>query len=90
MNNMKMLYFDRNEVSEGNDINKSSISKEYNICHYLCFLKKWFKIQQYVCNKCHDLLKMFMKLSGNAILKIKNINYCCIVTGVSKCDTIKL
>ena len=40
MNDIKMLYFDRNEVSEGNDINKSSKSKEYNICHYLCFLKK--------------------------------------------------
>ena len=90
MNNTKMLYFDRNEVSEENDINKSSKSKECDICHYLCFLNKGFKIQQYVCNKCHDLLKMFMKLSSNAILKIKNINYSSIVTGVSKCDTIKL
>ena len=28
-----MLYFDRIEVSEGNDINKTSASKECDICH---------------------------------------------------------
>ena len=34
MNNMKMLYFDRIDVSEGIDVNKTSKSKECNICHY--------------------------------------------------------
>ena len=29
-----MLYFDRNEVSEGTDVNKTSASKECEICHY--------------------------------------------------------
>ena len=29
-----MLYFDRNEVSEGIDVNKTSASKECEICHY--------------------------------------------------------
>ena len=28
-----MLYFDRIDVSEGNDINKTSVSKECDICH---------------------------------------------------------
>ena len=28
-----MLYFDRIEVSEGSDINKTSASKECDICH---------------------------------------------------------
>ena len=34
MNNMKILYFDRIDVSEGIDVNKTSKSKECNICHY--------------------------------------------------------
>ena len=34
MNNIKMLYFDRIDVSEGNDVNKTSASKEFDICHY--------------------------------------------------------
>ena len=29
-----MLYYDRFDVSEGNDINKASASKECNICNY--------------------------------------------------------
>ena len=37
MNNIKMLYFDRIDVSEGTDINKASSSEECDICHYWCF-----------------------------------------------------
>ena len=38
MNNMKMLYYDRIDVSEGIDVNKTSKPKEYDICHYWHFL----------------------------------------------------
>ena len=34
MNNIKMLFHDRIEFSEGIDVNKTSESKECNICHY--------------------------------------------------------
>ena len=30
-----MLYFDRINVSEGIDVNKTSASKECDICHYV-------------------------------------------------------
>ena len=33
MNNVKMLYYDRIEVSERIDVNKTSESKECIICH---------------------------------------------------------
>ena len=29
-----MLYFDRTDASEGVDVNKTSASKECDICHY--------------------------------------------------------
>ena len=73
MNNVKMLYFDRIDVSEGIDVNKTSASKEYDICDYWYFLNKCFKFQSYVCNRCHDLLMLCMNLSDNAILNIKGI-----------------
>ena len=38
MNNIKMLYYDRIKVSEEFDVNKTSKSKECNICHYWYFL----------------------------------------------------
>ena len=34
MNNIKMLYYDKIELSEGIDVNKKSESHEYDICHY--------------------------------------------------------
>ena len=35
-----MLYYDRIEVSEGTDVNKTSDSKESDICHY------WYTIDK--------------------------------------------
>ena len=32
-----MLYYDRIDVSEGSDANKTNSSKELIICHYFCF-----------------------------------------------------
>ena len=38
-----MLDFDRIDVSEGVEINKTIASKEYDVCHYWCFLNYSFK-----------------------------------------------
>ena len=53
-----MLYYDRIDVSEGIDVNKTSASKECDICHYKYFLNYSFKFQPNVCDRCHDLLMM--------------------------------
>ena len=71
MNNIKMLYFDRIDVSKRIDVNKKSKLKACNICHYWYFLYKGFKCHPYVCNRCHDLLIMSMNLSNISILKLK-------------------
>ena len=50
-----MLYYDRIDVSEGIDINKTSESKECDICHYCYFLNMTLsdiailKIKDYRC-----------------------------------------
>ena len=85
-----MLYYDRIVTSKGIDINKSSASKECDICHYWHFLSKGFIFQTNACNKYHDLSLMSMNLSNIAILKIKNVDYCCIINGIGKSEAIKL
>ena len=45
MNNIKLLYYDRIDVSKRIDVNKTSKSKECDICHYWYFLNKGFKFQ---------------------------------------------
>ena len=32
-----MLEYNRTDISDGLDIDKTSASKEYDICHYWCF-----------------------------------------------------
>ena len=56
MNDIKILYYDRTDVFLGTDTNKTNRSKERDICHYWYFLKKGFKFQPYICNRCHDSL----------------------------------
>ena len=84
-----MLYYDRIDVSEGIDVNKTSASKECDICHYWYFLNYSFKFQANVY-KCHDLLMMSINLSDIAILKIKGSNYCCIISLISKNEDINI
>ena len=83
-----MLYYDRIDVSEGIDVNKTSVSKYCNICHYWYFLNYSFKFQPNVCNRCHDLLMMSMNLSDIAILNIKGSDYRCFISLISKNEAI--
>ena len=51
-----MLEYDRINISEGIDINKTSASKNYDICHYWYFKDIGFKYELYLCNGFHDLM----------------------------------
>ena len=51
-----MLEYDRIDISEGIDVNKTNLSKGCNICHYWYFKDISFKYENYLCNGCHDLI----------------------------------
>ena len=90
MNKIEILYYDRIDVSEGININKTSKSKECDNCHYWYFLNKGFKFQSYVCNRCHGSLMMSVQLSDIAILEIWNADYCCIISRISKSQALNV
>ena len=79
-----MLQYDRIDVSEGIDINKTSASKDCDICHYWCFEDVGYKFQSYVCNGCHDISIMAYELKNTAISNAKGANYRCILWGINK------
>ena len=62
-----MLQYDRIDVSEGTDINKTSESKECMLCHYWYFKDIGCKIQPYLCNGCHTVSVMAHELKNIAI-----------------------
>ena len=70
-----LLYFDRIDISEGIDLNKLSVSREW-YCHHWYFLIFSFKFQANVCNRSCVLLMMSMNLMDIAILNIKGSDYC--------------
>ena len=43
-----MLEYDRTEISEGININKTNVSKECDVCHYWYFLDKGFRYEPYL------------------------------------------
>ena len=83
-----MSYYDRIDISEGIDVNKTSASKEYINCYYWCFLYKRFKFQLDVCNGCHDVLIMSVNLNDTAILNIRRVDYRCIYNRISKTEAV--
>ena len=70
-----MLECDRIDISEDIDINTTSASKKYHICHYWSFLDKNFNYEPYLCNRCHDLMQKAMNFNVVAILSTKGNGY---------------
>ena len=76
-------------ISEGGDLNKTSVSKECKVCHYWFFKDIGFKFEEHVCNKCHDLLTIAHSLKDIAILSAKGATFRCILIGISKNKALK-
>ena len=84
-----MLRYQKIDVSEGIDVNKTSASKECELCHYWVFKDVGFKFQEHVCNKCHDSSTMAYFLKNIAILIPKGATFRCILMGISKTEGLK-
>ena len=67
---MKILQYQKIDVSKWIDINKTSASKECELCHFWFFKDVGFKLENIVCNGWHDLLTMAHSLKNIAILEI--------------------
>ena len=51
-----MLKYDRIDISEGVDVNRTDRSKECTLCHYWYFLNKNFKCGPYLWDSCYDIV----------------------------------
>ena len=70
-----MLEYDRIDISEGIDVNKTNASKECDICHYWYFKDIGFKYELYRCNGCHDLIQKAMRFNDVAVVYVKGSTY---------------
>ena len=70
-----MLEYDRIDVSEGIDVNKSNTSKKCDICHYWHILDRGFKYEPYLCNGRHDFMQKPMNFNDVANVSIKGSDH---------------
>ena len=70
-----MLDYDRIDISEGIDVNKTSLSKECDICHDQYFKDIDFKYEEYLCNGCHNLMQKAMSFNNIALAYVKGDVY---------------
>ena len=83
-----MLRYQKIDISEGIDVNKTSASKECKVCHYWFFKDIGFESEEHVCNGCHHVLTRSYSLENIANLGAKN-GYRCILMGTSKNETLE-
>ena len=86
----KMLEYDRIDISEGIDVNKTSLLKECDIFHYWNFKDIGFKYEPYLCNGCHDLMKKTMSFNNFNLVHVKGSAYRIHFWYMSKDDAINI
>ena len=84
-----MIRYQKIDISEGIDIDKTNASKECELCHYWFFKEIGFKFEEHVCNKYHDLLTITYSLKDIAILNAKGDTFRCTLMGISKNESLK-
>ena len=85
-----MLEYDRINISEGTDINKTNTSKECKICHYWYFTGIGFKYEPCLCNDCHGLMEKAISFNDVAIAYVKRSAYKIHFWYISKDDAISI
>ena len=85
-----MLEYNRIDISEGIDANKTSASKECDICHYWYFKDIGFKYEPYLCDGCDDLMQRAKSFNDVAIVYVKGSAYRIHYWYMSKDDTISV
>ena len=70
-----MLAYERIDISDGINVNKSYESKECMFCHYWYFLNKNVSYGPYLCDGCYNMTQNCNKLKNIAIIHIQKSVY---------------
>ena len=69
-----MLKYNRIDISEGIDVDKTNESKECKFCHYWYFLNKNFSYGPFTCDGCYDMVQRSTDFKNIAIVQIKKVH----------------
>ena len=70
-----MLRYNRIDISEEIDADKTNESREFKFCHYWYFLNKNFSYDPFTCDGCYDMVQRSADFTNIAIVHIKKTAY---------------
>ena len=70
-----MLKYDKIDITEGIDPNKTNKSKECMFCHYLYDLNKNFSYGPFTCKGCYNIVQKSLDFKNIDIIYVKKTAY---------------
>ena len=70
-----MLKYDKIDITESIDLNKTNKSKECMFCHYWCYLNKNFSYGPFTCDGSYNIVQKSIDFKNIAIIYVKKTGY---------------
>ena len=67
----KMLKYDKSDITEGIDVDKTNKSRECIFCHYWYYLNKNFSYGPFTCDGCYNIVQKSTDFKNIAIVRVK-------------------
>ena len=67
-----MLKYDKIDITEDIDLNKTNKSKKCMFCRYWYYLNKNFSYSPFTCDGCYDIVQTSTDFKHIAIIYVKN------------------
>ena len=85
-----MLEYDKINISEGIDVNKTDKSKKCMLCRYWYFLDKNFCYGPYLYDGCYNIVQKSNNFKNTAVVHVKKSVYRIYFQDMNKREAIKL
>ena len=79
-----MLKYDKIDITEGIDLDKSNKSKKCMFYHYWYYLNKSFSYGPFTCDGCHNIVQRSTDFKNIAIVHVKKSVYRVYFKDISK------
>ena len=66
-----MLKYDKIDITEGIDVDKTNKSRECMFCHYWYYLNKNFSYGPFTCDGCYNIVQKSTDFKNIAIVRVK-------------------
>ena len=66
-----MLKYDKIDIKEGIDLDKTNKSRECMFCHYWYYLNKNFSYNPFTCDVCYNIVQRSTDFKSITIIHVK-------------------